>query len=512
MHIELPGDQLLLVCGALLAIGVLSVGVAERVRAPSLLVFLGLGMVLGTDALGWIDIGYDDLRIIQSFTTTALVLILYEGGLSTPLAAFRRVVAPSLVLATVGVAITAGIAAATAHVVFDQEATTSLLIGAVIASTDAAAVFSAMRGAPLPSRVRQLLQVESGLNDPMAILLTIGAIEAWRSSPSALDWVEFGLVQLGGGALIGLAFSTAGTWVLNRWRLASASAYPVFALAIAGVTYGAAASIGASGFLAVYVAGLVVGARVPRHRRLIRSFHDGLGSVAEIGLFLLLGLLVYPGDLPSLAGRGLIIAAVLVFVARPVAVAVCLPWFGTTWRETTAVAWAGLRGAVPIVLATFPLTVDHPDGVLIFDVVFFVVLLSALVQGMTITPLAKRLGLEADPSPWEAVVEVVPLDRVRGDLVEVELDPASTVIGRTLADAPLPDKARVAAIFRDDEVVVPTGRTVLTDGDRLLVITTDADDIDHLVDWAAGDEPGTEPQIDADPPVEPPPAREAENP
>jgi cell volume regulation protein A len=486
MSIELPGDQLLLVCGALLAVGVLSVGLAERVRAPSMLIFLAIGMTLGTDALGWIDLGFDDLPVIQTFTTTALVLILYEGGLSTPLAAFRRVLAPSLVLATVGVAVTAGIAAATAHVVFDQDTTTSLLIGAVIASTDAAAVFSAMRGAPLPSRVRQVLQVESGLNDPMAILLTIGALEAWRSSPSPADWLAFGLVQLGGGAVVGLAVATGGARVLNRSALASASAYPVFALAVAGVSYGAAASIGASGFLAVYVAGLVVGSRVPRHRRLIRSFHDGLGSVAEIGLFLLLGLLVYPGDLPPLAGRGLVIAAVLVFVARPVAVGICLPWFGTTWQETTAVAWAGLRGAVPIVLATFPLTVGHPDGVLIFDVVFFVVLLSALVQGLTISPLARRLGLEADPSPWEAVVEVVPLDRVQGDLIEVELDPASTVIGRTLAEAPLPDKARVAAIFRDDEVVVPTGRTVLTDGDRLLVISTDAHDIDHLTDWAAG--------------------------
>lgn len=486
MHIELPGDQLLLVAGALLAIGVLTAGLAQRLRAPSLLLFLGLGMVLGTDGLHWIDVGFDDLRLIQSFATTALVLILYEGGLSTPVAAFRRVVAPGLVLATIGVAITAGIAGFTAHLVLDQPASTSLLIGAVIASTDAAAVFSAMRGAPLPARVRQLLQVESGLNDPMAILLTIGAIEAWRASPTVADWVEFGIVQLGGGAAIGLGVAFAGAWVLNRSKLANASAYPVFALAVAGLAYGLSATVGASGFLAVYVAGLVIGARVPRHRRLIRSFQDSLGSVAEIGLFLLLGLLVFPSDLIELAPRGLVIAAVLVFVARPVAVALCLPWFRTTWQETTIVAWAGLRGAVPIVLATFPLSVGHPQGILIFNIVFFVVLLSALVQGLTVTPLARRLGLEADPSPWESMVDVVPLDRVQGDLIEVELDLESPVVGRTLADAPLPDRARIAAIFRAEAVVVPTGSTVLQAGDRLLVVSTDTEHIDHLVAWATG--------------------------
>ena len=247
-----------------------------------------------------------------------------------------------------------------------------------------------------------------------------------------------------------------------------------------------AAAIGASGFLAVYVAGLVIGARVPRHRRLIRSFQDSLGSVAEIGLFLLLGLLVFPSDLVELAPRGLVIAAVLVFVARPIAVAVCLPWFRTTWQETTIVAWAGLRGAVPIVLATFPLSVGHPQGVLIFNIVFFVVLLSALVQGLTVTPLARRLGLEADPSPWESMVDVVPLDRVQGDLIEVELDPGSPVVGRSLADAPLPDRARIAAIFRADEVVVPTGSTELCAGDRLLVVTTAPQHIEHLVAWATG--------------------------
>lgn len=489
MDASLPGDDLVLVAGALLAFGVLSLGLAQRLRAPSLLVFLAIGMILGSDGLGWIELGFGDLRTIQVAGTTALVLILYEGGLSTPASAFRRVFAPSLVLATVGVAVTAGVVALAAWKVLGLDGSTSLLIGAVVASTDAAAVFAAMRGAPLPGRIRQLLQVESGLNDPMAVLLTVGAIEVWRGAPTAADWLVFGGLQLGGGALVGVAAGFAGARVLNRIGLASASAYPVFALAVAGVAYGVATSIGASGFLAVYVAGLVVGNEVPRHRRLIRSFHDGLSSVAEIGLFLLLGLLVFPDQVLDRAGQGLLVALVLALVARPLAVWGILPWFGTSRRETTVVAWAGLRGAVPIVLATFPLSAGHPDGVLIFDVVFFVVVVSAALQGLTVAPLARRLGLRPEPSPWDAMVEVVPLDGMAGELVEVELDQSSRVVGRTLAEVPMPAGSRAAAVFRQGEVIVPTGSTELQAGDRLLAVTGD-DQVEALARWSGTAGPG----------------------
>jgi cell volume regulation protein A len=489
MDASLPGDQLVLVAGALLAFGVLSLGLAQRLRAPSLLVFLAIGMALGSDGLGWIEIGFEDLRTIQVAGTAALVLILYEGGLATPRSAFERVAAPALVLATVGVALTAGVVALFTWSVLGLEGSTALLIGAVVASTDAAAVFAAMRGAPLPERVRQLLQVESGFNDPMAVLLTVGAIEVWRGAPAAGDWLAFGALQLGGGAIVGLGLGLGGARILGRVRLANASAYPVFALAVAGLAYGTATTAGASGFLAVYVAGLVVGNRVPRHRRLIRSFHDGLSSVAEIGLFLLLGLLVFPSQVLDLSGRGLLIALVLVFVARPLAVWLVLPWFSIPAREAWIVAWAGLRGAVPIVLATFPLSAGHPDGPLIFDVVFFVVVVSAAVQGATVAPLARRLGLQPAASPWDAMVEVVPLDGVAGEMVEVELDATSSVVGRTLADAPLPKGARVAAVLRDHRVVVPTGVTALLAGDRLLVIAEEGQ-VEDLARWSGSpDEP-----------------------
>ena len=483
MDASLPGDELVLVVGALLACGVLSVGLAQRLRAPSLLVFLAIGMAVGSDGLGWIEIGFDDLRMIQVAGTAALVLILYEGGLSTPLGAFRRVAAPGLVLATVGVVVTASVIAITAYYLLDQDRSTAMLIGAVVASTDAAAVFSAMRGAPLPSRVRQLLQVESGINDPMAVLLTIGALEMWRASPSVADWLVFGAVQLGGGAVVGLLIGMAGARLLNRIGLASASAYPVFALAVAGVTYGSATAIGASGFLAVYVAGLAIGSQVPRHRRLIWSFHDGLSSVSEIGLFLLLGLLVFPSEVLARAGWGLLVAAVLIFVARPLAVALCLPWFRWSAKETGIVAWAGLRGAVPIVLATFPLSAGHPEGVLIFELVFFVVIVSAAAQGLTVGPLARRLGLHAERSPWDAMVEVVPLDQVHGELVEVELDPTSVAVGQSLAELSVPGQARIAAIFRDDQIVIPSGATSLQGGDRMLAIMVE-DHLEELAAWA----------------------------
>lgn len=497
MDASLPADDLVLVAGALVAFGILSVGYAQRIRVPGLLIFLAIGMLLGSDGLAWIDVGFDDLGNVQSFCVAALVLILYEGGLSTPLRSFRRVAAPGLVLATVGVALTAGVIALACHLVLGIDTTTSLLIGAVVASTDAAAVFSVLRGAPLPGRVRDVLQVESGLNDPMAVLLTIGVLEAWSGDPGAIDWLTFGLLQLGGGALAGIAVGWLGAHGLNRLHLPSASAYPVFALGVAGIAYGTSAAIGGSGFLAVYVAGLVVGHRAPRHRRLVRSFHDGLGSVAQIGLFFLLGLLVFPTDLPAFAGRGLLVAFVLVLVARPLAIVACLPWFGTDRRETAIVAWSGLRGAVPIVLATFPLIAGHPEGVLVFNIIFFVVLVSAAVQGLGVAPLARWLGLEPGTDAVDAVIDVVPFDQADGELVEIELEGGSPVVGLRLAATPVPDGTRLAAILRDDRVVVPEGRTVFRAGDRVLAVATESGHLGELEAWARGTRDG---QVPSDPP------------
>jgi cell volume regulation protein A len=256
---------------------------------------------------------------------------------------------------------------------------------------------------------------------------------------------------------------------------------------LAGLAYGVGAAVGASGFLAVYIAGLVLGSASPRQRRSIRRFHEGLASVSQISLFLLLGLLVFPGQLPSVAVTGLATAAVLIFVARPLAVLTCLPWFHFDRRELTFSSWAGLRGAVPIVLATFPLIAGYPDGELVFNVVFFVVLVSAALQGLTVGPLARALGLEAGTTAWDAVADLVPIDSAGVDVVELEITASCGVAGHTLREVPLPGTARVAAVLRDDGVQVPDGDTRLAPGDLLIVITPSDERVPaRLTAWAEG--------------------------
>lgn len=486
MSAGLAADAMVLAGAALLVAGVACAGLADRLRVPGLLLFLGLGMAVGDDGLAWIR--FDDAELAQSVGVVALVVILFEGGLSTPLGDLGRVIKPGLVLATVGVVVTAAVVAAGALAVLDVSTTTALLVGAVVSSTDAAAVFSILRRAPAPRRITALLEAESGGNDPVAVLLTVGVLEAWRGDVAAVDWLVFGVRQLAGGLVVGVVVGWAGSWILARLRLESAALYPVLGFGLAGLAYGASAVAGASGFVAVYAAGLLVGARAPRHRRSIRRFHEGLATTAQISLFLLLGLLVFPSRLPDVALPALSVAAVLVLVARPLAVAACLPWFGFGARELAFAAWAGLRGAVPIVLATFPLTAGYPDGEVVFDVAFFVVLISAAAQGLTVAPLARRLGLPADEAGGaQAVVDAMPLHASGAEVVELEVPLTAAVVGRCLREVPLPFGARVVVVVRGGDVVVPGGDTRLEPGDQLLVVAPRHEELaDALVAWAGG--------------------------
>jgi cell volume regulation protein A len=483
MTSHLHVDPYLLGGAMLLAVGVVLGGLARRVRVPGLLLFLGLGMLVGDDGLALVR--FDDAQLAQSVAVIALVVILFEGGLAAPRRDLRRVLAPSSLLATAGVVITASVVALAAAWLFDLPGTTVWLMGAVVASTDAAATFSVLRGLPLPRRLAALLEVESGANDPMAALLTVGLLEAWQGNATAANIVVFGVRQIAGGLAVGLVVGIAGVAVLRGIRLPAASAVAVLATAFAGIAYGVAAGLGASGFLAVYVAGVVVGGRVPRHQVTIRSFDEGLAHIAQIVLFFLLGLLVFPSDLPDVAGRGLLLAAVLVLVARPLAVGLCLPWFGFRRRELVLASWAGLRGAVPIVLATFPLTKGYPDGSLIFDVVFFVVLVSTAVQGITVAPLAERLHLGAEPEAVGALAEIVPLETLAADVVQLELTSRSTLVGHTLAEVPPPGAARVAVLVRAGTALVPDGDTRLHAGDVLVVAVPPSGSTDALVAWAS---------------------------
>jgi cell volume regulation protein A len=465
--VSLPSDLALAVGAALLVAGVLCAGFADRLRAPGLVLFLALGMVLGTDGLGLID--FADAGLAQSIGVAALVVILYEGGLSTSPGELRRVAGSGLALATVGVVVTALVVAGGTLLVLDVPATTALLIGAVVSSTDAAAVFSVLRPTPLPARLKVLLEAESGGQRPHGGVAYGGVPGGCdrRGQHHRLGGVRpapaRGRARRGHGGGLGGKLGPASSAV------GEPGAVPGAGLGVAGLAYGGGALLGTSGFLAAYVAGVVVGAGAPRWRRAVRTFHEGLASTAQIALFLLLGLLVFPARLPSVALAALAVAAILVFVARPLAVAVVLPWFGFSRREVVFASWAGLRGAVPIVLATFPLTVGHPDGQLIFNVTFFVVLVSVAVQGLTVSPLARRLGLRADGESWGGLAEVIPLDAVGIDVVEISVPTGSPVVGRLLREVPLPLGARVAAIVRSGEVMVPDGDSRLAESDFLVV-------------------------------------------
>jgi cell volume regulation protein A len=459
-----------LAAAALLVAGVVAAGIAARLRVPSLVLVLGLGMLVADDGLEWIT--FDDAELAQNLSVVALLLILYDGGLSTPVASLRRVLAPAASLATVGVVATMSVVAGAVILLTDVSTSTAWIIGAVVASTDAAAVFVAMRDVGVSRRLTGTLQAESGLNDPLAVLLTIGTIEVAIGDVGTGDWLAFGLRQLGLGLVVGLVVGTLGGRIVSRARLASAALKPVLALAVGAAAYGGAAAVGGSSFLSVFVAGVAVSAGAPGHRRAIRQFHEGLAEAAQIGLFFLLGVLVFPSDLIDDLGVGLVVTVALVVVARPVGVLVSVVWFRFTGRELVFLSWAGLRGAVPIVLGTYPLTAGVEDGRLVFDVVFVVVLVSTIVQGTSLGPMARRLGLERDPTPRELAVDVVPLGSTALDVAEVELDDGHPFVGRLLAEVPPPAPVRVALVARDGSAFVPGGGTRLEAGDVLVVGVT----------------------------------------
>ena len=503
MQLAFGVDPLILGVSALLLGAVITAALAARpgswLRVPGALLFLGIGMVFGDDGLALISLV--DTALVRDLGILALLVILFEGGLTTKPSDLRLAAVPGILLATVGVALTAGITGLGAWVLLDLDLVTALLVGAVVASTDAAAVFSMMRTTPLPRRVSAVLRIESGANDPIAVMLTVGLLATLQGpgvGPGA--WVTFALLQLGGGLAVGGLVGLGGVWLLRHLRLAVGGLYPVLAAAIGGVAYGAAAVLGASGFVAVYLAGLLIGAMVPRHRRAVLGFHEAMANAAEIGLFLLLGLLVAPSRLPAVAGSALAVSALLILLARPVAVWLCSTASGLRWRERTIVSWAGLRGAVPIVLATFPLTAGVPGAAALFDVVFFVVLVSVLLQGTTLLPLVRRLGLEDRRPAWAPVAEALPLDDVEVDLVELTITPDLAVTGRSLKEIGPPGPGRVSTLVRDGRVLVPTGATRLLAGDVLLLTCArveGADPAAEVTAWARG---------------EPPPARRREAP
>ena len=372
----------------------------RRSRFPLLVTFLGIGMLLGSDGIG--GIYFDDVQLARSIGIVGLIAILFEGGLTTSWRDFRLVVAPAAMLSTVGVAISAIVTAAAAHEIFDFSWSKSLLLGAVVGSTDAAAVFATLRFTRLRRRLATLLAVESGANDPMAVALTLGLI-AWveHSDYGVSDFAVLLARQFALGLVVGIGLGFIASRLLQRLPTDLAPFASVASIGTAALAYGVAASLDGSGFLAVYLVALWVGNTPMPLRRTIVTFHEGLAFLAQVVLFIVLGLLVFPSQLGDVAWSGLALTAVLLFAARPLAVVTSLTPFGYRVREQLFISWAGLRGAVPIVLATFALSARVAGSATIFNAVFFVVLVSTLAQGMTLEPFARRLGLATEEQPYD---------------------------------------------------------------------------------------------------------------
>ena len=459
---------LLLTVGGILAASIVVAVGATRAGVPSLVAFLGLGMLLGSDGLGGIE--FDDADLARKVGVVALAAILFEGGLATSWRRLREVAVPATLLATVGVIVTTLLTALAAYAVFDLSWLQSALLGAVVASTDAAAVFATMRYTRVRRRLARTLEAETGGNDPMAIALTIGLID-WIEKPDYGIW-DLALLlvrQLGLGLVIGVALGVLATRAFARLPHSIGAFAPVASVATAALSFGIADVSGGSGFLAVYLVGLAVGSTPSRFRRQLVSFHEGLAFIAQVVMFVVLGLLVFPHELGSVALSGLAVAALLVLLIRPVAVWISTALSRFTTRERALLGWAGLRGAVPIVLGTIVLSSNVDSSKTIFNAVFFVVVISALVQGTTLERVAEKLQVVSlAPRTLVPPLEVEPLSSL--ELIDFDVAPDHAIAGSAVRELGLPRTALVAVIARGDETIPPRGSTIIQPGDRLFVL------------------------------------------
>jgi cell volume regulation protein A len=481
--------ELILVAGALLAAGIAASLLAQRVRLPGLLLFLGLGMAIGSDGLNWID--FDDYELARSIGVVALALILFEGGLTAGFAEIRPVLRPAIALAVLGTFATAAITGMAAVWLFDLSTLEGLLLGSIIASTDGAAIFALLRGSTLRRRLARTLEGEAGFNDPVAVLLVIGFID-WIQEPGygAADMALLFVLEIGVGAIVGIAVGWLAAQGLRRARIDAGGLYPVATLATAAVAFGAADTLHGSGFLAVYVAGLALGsARIPA-KRTVTVFHQGLAWVAQIGMFLALGLLVFPSDLGAFAVEGTVLALVLVLVARPLATFLSTAGERFSSTERLVLGWAGLRGAVPVVLATFPVIEGIEGSDDFFNIVFFAVVISTLLQGTTFEPLAKRLGVTtSEPALPRPLAESGTIRRLGAEVLEFPVGPDYALVGRRVRELGLPRDALLSVIVRGEEAVLPRGSTRVEAGDRLHVVVRSevAKDMEQVVArWESG--------------------------
>lgn len=465
MHVGEP----ILLAGVLLALGVLASLAATRVRVPGLVLFLGLGMLVGS---GTGLILFDDFELARTVGVVALALILFEGGLAAGLPEIRPVLWPSVSLATVGTVATAVLTGLCASWLFGFSWLEGQLLGAIVAGTDGAAIFALLRGSKLRRRLARTLEAESGMNDPVAILLVIGCIE-WLTI-DGYGWADLGLLfaqEMLIGLATGVLIGRVAARLLMSASLVNGGLYPVATVATAALAFGAANVMGGSGFLSVYLAGLMLGSVALPARQTVRAFHDGLSWVAQLTMFLVLGMLVTVSQLDDVVIEALALTLFLVFVARPVATFLATVGHGFGFAERVVLSWAGLRGAIPIVLATFPVIEDIPDGYEMFNIVFFVVLVTTLIQGPTFESFARWLKVTTtEPALPNPLADTAAIRRLGGEVLAFPVRQADAIVGVAVRELGLPRDAVVNVIVRDEQAIPPRGSTRVMAGDQLHVL------------------------------------------
>ena len=466
--------ELILVAGLLLAVGLLAAKAADRVRVPGLLLFLGLGMLLGSEGIGQINFGDSsgDYELAQTLGTIALILILFEGGLTAGWGEIRPVLGTAVSLATVGTVVTAVLTGFVAVLLFDLSTLEGLLIGSAVAATDSAAIFAVLRGSRLKKSLARALEGESGMNDPVALLLVVGFID-WIQNPGygLADMAGTLVLKLALGVAFGVAIGWGARWCFRNLDLPNPGLYPVASIATVALAYGVPELVHGSGFLSVYIAALILGTGPVPAKPTVIAFHQGLSWVAQISLFALLGLLVFPSGLGEIALEGLLLSAALIFVARPAAAFIASAFSPFNSRERLMLGWAGLRGAIPIWLATFPVVAGVGDNELIFNSIFFVVVTSTLIQGATFDPLARRLGVVSDeaslPPP---LIETGMIQELGAESFVWRFSEGDAAAGVMAKELDLPREALVNLIVRDGEALPPRGSTELLAGDELHIV------------------------------------------
>lgn len=469
----IPIETILLVASILLLMSILASKVSSRSGVPALLLFLLLGMLAGSEGPG--GIYFDDPWLAQFLGSVALAYILFAGGMDTKLQVVRPVMRESFLLSTLGVALSTLLLGLFVHLALGFHLIEGLLLGAIISSTDAAAVFSMLRSKEvrLQQPLEPLLELESGSNDPMAVFLTISFTNLLANPQSGIYGLLIGFflqMLIGGG--LGYLLGKGFVILINRINLQTDGLYSVLSVAAVILIYGATTVFGGNGFLAVYLAGLIMGNSSLIHRRSLLRFHDGLAWIMQIVMFLALGLLVFPSRLLTIAPTGLLVALVLMVAARPASVFICLVFSRLSFREKVLISWVGLRGAVPIILATFPLLAGLNKADFLFNIVFFVVLTSVLIQGTSLTQVAKWLKVTAaNFSSPVASLDYDLVEKYDGEVSEVEIPPGSSVIGKRIVEIGIPAGALIILIKRSGEFIVPRGGIALAANDRLVILS-----------------------------------------